>query len=410
MNKSFTSFFLIICFTLVSYGQSKSKVTEDFNDIYNNLSYNYIYLNDKHVDMDCIKKTYTAKIKALKSKDDVLLYFEYLLDEFYDSHLTLTSHNKKSYRLHSPIFSKTKSNVTLITQVWKSQIASKMPHNIIGAEILSFNGIAFNQMIDSFPTSCNDKTRDDVRSWIGNKILAGRYSEPRNLDLKLSNGKQVSINLDNIKYKEDVGFVSVHKIDNIGVIRINDALGKNKLISQFDSALKTVMNTDGLILDLRNTISGGNTYVARGIMGRFINKTTPYQKHWTYQNFSDQPLVESSSIALVSPRGDIYNKPLVVLANRWTGSMGEGLTIGFDAMKRAKIVGTEMAKLKGSMYGYSFKNRKYGYQLSGEKMYHLNSTPREDFIPEYNVKATTVDEDHILKKGISILKECFVKQ
>jgi carboxyl-terminal processing protease len=32
--------------------------------------------------------------------------------------------------------------------------------------------------------------------------------------------------------------------------------------------------------------------------------------------------------------------------------MGEGITIGFDAMKRAKIVGTPMAGLLGEIYTF----------------------------------------------------------
>ena len=37
--------------------------------------------------------------------------------------------------------------------------------------------------------------------------------------------------------------------------------------------------------------------------------------------------------------------PVVVLVDHWTGSMGEGIAIGMDGLKRATIVGTEMAGL-----------------------------------------------------------------
>jgi carboxyl-terminal processing protease len=40
----------------------------------------------------------------------------------------------------------------------------------------------------------------------------------------------------------------------------------------------------------------------------------------------------------------------VVLVGRWTASMGEGMAIGLDAMKRATIVGTRMAGLNGAVF------------------------------------------------------------
>lgn len=74
---------------------------------------------------------------------------------------------------------------------------------------------------------------------------------------------------------------------------------------------------------------------------------------------------------------------MVIMAGHWTGSMGEGMTIGFDAMKRAKITGTKMAGLVGAINTYTLKNTKIGFHIPTEKLYHVNGTPREDFVPEY---------------------------
>ncbi len=41
---------------------------------------------------------------------------------------------------------------------------------------------------------------------------------------------------------------------------------------------------------------------------------------------------------IVSPKKPAYTKPLVVLVNHWTGSVGEGIAKGFDALKRATII------------------------------------------------------------------------
>jgi C-terminal processing protease CtpA/Prc len=47
--------------------------------------------------------------------------------------------------------------------------------------------------------------------------------------------------------------------------------------------------------------------------------------------------------------------PVVVLVNHWTGSIGEGMAIGLDAMHRARVVGTPMAHLAGAISDFTAK-------------------------------------------------------
>jgi carboxyl-terminal processing protease len=163
------------------------------------------------------------------------------------------------------------------------------------------------------------------------------------------------------------------------------------------------MNAKGLIIDLRNTVDGGNTYVARGIMGRFIKGAKAYQKHATTEKYGNNPAIEREWIEYVSPRLEQYKNPVVILVGRWTGSMGEGLAIGFDGLERAKIVGSKMARLAGEINGFSFKHQNYGYRIPTTKLFHINGTPREKYVPSYYVKQTTVKKDETLEKGIEII-------
>lgn len=139
-------------------------------------------------------------------------------------------------------------------------------------------------------------------------------------------------------------------------------------------------------------------------MGRFVNEPQAYQKHHTIEQYEDYPPVERSWIEYVSPRKEIYTKPVFVLVGRWTGSMGEGMAIGFDAIIDATIVGTEMERLAGEMEGFSFKHRDYGYQLSTAKLYHINGTPREKFVPEVYVQQTKLSEDKTLQKAMELIQ------
>ena len=238
-------------------------------------------------------------------------------------------------------------------------------------------------------------------------MIAGRYNEPRILTLKLKNKELIEFNLDNLQLKNSNELLTTSVSEEIGLIRFNNSLGNNLLISEFDDALDQLFDTKALILDLRNTTSGGNSYVARGIMSRFINQNLPYQIHQIQdENWDDQPSVKRSWAEYVSPRGKHYSKPLVVLVGRWTGSMGEGLAIGLDGMDKAMIVGSEMKRLAGgSTNDFHLKNEQVNYKLMTEKLFHVNGTPREEFIPQYYVVQTSIEKDQTLTKALELIKQ-----
>lgn len=384
------------------------KIKEDLNEIISDLSNNYVYLQEKKIDLNCIREYYEKQIPNIKTAEQTVLFFEYLLDEFYDSHVHLNTNTNSSYRLSSPIYATFENGNPTISNVWQTQIEN-LEQNIIGAELLKINGIDFEVAIKEFPTHCNDKSSQEVKEWILNKILAGRYNRPRILTLKLKNKKITEFDLDKIKLKKEQQLINVRKINDIGIIRINNSLGQDEIVNEFDKALDSLLNTKGLIIDLRNTVNGGDSYEARGIMGRFISEPKPYQMHQffeeSYNNPGNNPKIERRWVEYVVPRANQYKNPVVILVGRWTGSMGEGMAIGFEGMERAKIVGTEMERLAGEMSGFSFKNQNFGYRISTAKLFHINGAPREKYVPTNYVKQTTTEKDEILEKGVELINK-----
>lgn len=399
--------FLLICLQIQGQNNviNKQHIEEDFNQLLNNLSKYYVYGKEKKVDFMCLKTYYKNQIQNIKTEEETVLFFEYILDEFYDSHLTLNTNRAPSFRLHSPIYVTLKEDKTFITNVWQTQIKT-LNTNILGAEILKFNNIPFQELIKNFPTQCNDKNNLEVREWIANKVLAGRYNEPRKLIIKLKNGAYHLLDLDKIEIKKEKELLSFSKNKNdIGIIRINNSLGQDKLVNVFDKAIDTLFNTKGLILDLRNTVDGGDSYEARGIMSRFIDKPKPYQKHTLIEYSNNNPDIERSWVEYVTPRLKAYNKPVVILVGRWTGSMGEGLAIGFEGIERGHVVGSEMERLAGEIFFFQLINQNYGYRIPAAKLSHVNGTPREKYVPTQYVKQTTLQKDETLVKAINLLVE-----
>ena len=125
----------------------------------------------------------------------------------------------------------------------------------------------------------------------------------------------------------------------------------------------------GLILDLRNTPSGGNTDVAEPILGRFVSGRPGYQR--VFDPGPGKRFPRDSWVRWVRARGPFrVASNLVVLCDRWTGSMGEGMTVGLDALGRAEIVGTRMAGLCGATSSFTLPKSGIGVNFPTERLYH----------------------------------------
>ena len=196
------------------------------------------------------------------------------------------------------------------------------------------------------------------------------------------------------------------RIGGIGVIRLRNSLGNNGLIQGFDEAIRAAHDTQGVVLDLRNTPSGGNTEVARSIIGHFIDQVRSYQVH-QIPSFEREFGVPRSFVEQVHPREPRYDKPFVVLAGQWTGSMGEGIVIGLDAAANAVTVASDMGDLLGGIHGYDLPLAGLRLELGDEALFHVNGKPREDFVADVELVAADRDpngEDPGLKAALTQLK------
>jgi carboxyl-terminal processing protease len=190
---------------------------------------------------------------------------------------------------------------------------------------------------------------------------------------------------------------------DVGYVRIHNALGDLALVAAFDSALVMLRDTRALVLDLRDTPSGGNTTVARGILGRLVSSTHPYQMH-ELPSEERQYGIKRVWVEHVAPRGPFtYERPVAVLVGRWTGSMGEGLAMALDGLERGTVIGTPMAGLLGATYGVQLPHTGWGVRIPAERLFHVDGTPREDFLPAVRVPPGPPSDDAALAAALRIL-------
>jgi carboxyl-terminal processing protease len=245
-----------------------------------------------------------------------------------------------------------------------------------------------------------------ARDWALRSVLAGVHGVPRVLQLQVGQkSREFTLPAADQSFRgnEPISYSEIRP--GIGYILLNDSLGNDATVPAFDAALAALRATHGLIIDLRDTASGGNSSVARGMLGRFVDRDMPYQKH-ILPSEERETGIRRSWLELVSPRGPFrYEHPVVVLVNRWTGSMGEGLAIGFDATGSARVVGTEMARLVGATYTLELPKTGIRANVPAERLQHVNGTPREQFRPAayVNVDTAAAGDDPFIARALSEL-------
>jgi C-terminal processing protease CtpA/Prc len=378
---------LLLLFATTTTGNAQSKYEQDFLSFWGNFNDYYPYFDKQKIDWNKVKEIYQPQAAAVKDDTGFFRFMDSVLNELHNGHVSLNNNIASSNRIlpsGSDVFAERRGTGIIITDV-RQNSGAELCGLEPGMEVVAFNGKAIAGQADKFLPKSVTAFTPAMQAYALNMLLAGTYDTPREITIA-DNGTTRTFYPDKATPAKPAGVLEYKLLaNNTAYIKINNSLGDYALIPQFDAAIDKLMDTKALILDLTDTPGGGNSTVARAIMGRLTSKELPYQKHVIDEK---QYGTTRSWIEYVLPRKTAYKKEVVLMVGHWTGSMGEGIAIGLDAMKRAKVTGTKMAGLLGAVYSFRMPNTNIGYQVPGEKMYHVNGTPREDYIPKYLTKTS----------------------
>ena len=73
-----------------------------------------------------------------------------------------------------------------------------------------------------------------------------------------------------------------------------------------------------MIIDLRNTVGGGDNYSARAILGRCVTENMPFQIDHMGEYYGDHPAVERLWTEYVTPREGAYEGTVRTLVGHYT--------------------------------------------------------------------------------------------
>jgi C-terminal processing protease CtpA/Prc len=390
----------------------------------------YVYLPDKAVDWPLAHVIYGRMADTLHSKRELVGVLEQLLATLYDPHATLHANTSESPRLVPSgldFWVEWRGKEAVITSVrpgYSADEAGARP----GMRVLAINGVTVDSASRAkLGMAVLRPAAAAASQWALLSAAAGRHDTPRTLRVRDLSGKVRELLLDLpghhvVDAPSGDQPVEFRRLPGAGLgrpgggespygyIRLN-ALGDSRSVPAFDSALRALRTTRGLVLDLRNTPGGGNTDVAEPILGRLIANAKGYQRV--------VPREGAAYVRIVKARGPwTFTAPVVVLVGRWTGSMGEAMAIGLDAMHRAKVVGTRMAGLAGAVDDVTLPCSGISLGFPTARLLHLDGTPRERWVPPVLVdfeaaKAPTRfrplarlthPPDLVLERGLAILR------
>jgi C-terminal processing protease CtpA/Prc len=384
---------------------SDSARRSDFKAFCERFQDSYAYIDRFEKPWKTWSVRYGRAVDAADTPEAFAAVFESALDELHDFHAEVRSRNPHRWLpvpTFADVWAEFRGQDAVIVAVRKGGDAERAGL-VVGDRVTQVDSTPLTGAISDRLTQAVNNNDPKAREWALLSLLTGRADEARHFTIRKSNGQTQTVVLPLERhFDRDPGPLSASVLPrDVGLIRFHNSLGEQKTVDAFDAALGELRSTRGLILDLRDVPSGGNSSVALGIMGRFVTQTLPYQRH-RIPHYG-QPDVERNWFELVAPRGPFtYKAPIVLLVDHWTGSMGEGMAIGLDAMHRALIIGTPMAHLAGAVSDFRLPETGIDVAFATEQLYHMNGTPRQDWMPPVLIEKTVpTGDDVILKRGLS---------
>lgn len=203
---------------------------------------------------------------------------------------------------------------------------------------------------------------------------------------------------------------------NIGLLTVSSFQDSDFDRSYFDQLYNKVLDTDALIIDIRDN-GGGNSSHADYLISHFCNNPIP-QGVWSSPmyiaahaswNYPRELYTKTPEPITPVREKEIYQKPVVLLVNAATFSSAENFCVSFRGAKRGKIIGTPTG---GSTGNPIFIDLGGGigccictkHELDAEGNEFIGSGIQPDIVVEEDVDQFMKNKDNVIEKALEVLK------
>lgn len=350
---------------------------QDFDELWRTLDERYCFFGEKPVDWRRVRTRYRPMAAQAESDEAFKEVLRQVLAELYDAHTHLAQPPEHAPRW--PPFDLLVTPEGPVARVVAVQAGSAAADSgiTVGDRIVEVGGLAIGRVAADLGPRCLVRPDPAAYAYSLNVAVAGRRGQGRSLSVVKADGGRRTVNLA-LKQRPGEPDVSSRKLEGgLGYIRIA-SFGDDGAVARFDAALAELRDRRGLIIDVRGN-GGGDTAVARPIMGRFITKPALYAMMRRREGRGlGAPWRES-----VEPRGPFtYSDPVVVLTDHWSASMAEGFPMGMRGLGRARIVGAPMMGLGAAVFHIRLDRTGLEAQYSAEPVYDVTGAPRWRMRPD----------------------------
>jgi carboxyl-terminal processing protease len=331
----------------------------------------------------------TAKLRAeaavVSDAKQLIRYSERALTLLADHHAITGSSLPDSWAVfptYADLWVERRGNAYVIEQV-RGMSPAQREGVLAGDRLVAVDGRPIAAAVADFWADLGASGGGERDGFAARVLAAGKRDRERRLTLQRGSAAPRELRLPNLYFMPlmDRPVIQFTESEGDFLISFNDSLGYDATISAFDSAMARARPGQRIVIDLTDTPSGGNTTIARAILGWFVQKPTFYQIHSLPAEERQSGIARQWVEQVLPRRGKFHNGPVTVRVGRWTGSMGEGLAIGFDSIG-ARVEGSRMAGLLGAIYDHKLDKSGQVIKFPTERLSHVNGTPREKFVPK----------------------------
>ncbi len=375
----------LLLWTPAAVAQAQADYAADAASIEKLVNENYAYLErfpDQRMPMTAKLRGEAAKVA---SEAELIRYAERALTLLADHHAITGSSLKDSWGVfpsYGDLWIEPSGGKYVITAVRDASPAAAVGIKE-GDVLVAVDGQPASAAVAAFWSDLGATGGGERDGYAARVLAAGRRDRPRHLTIGHVTATPREMELPNLylSWRPDRPPVSVTSDGSATRIRFNDSLGDSETIAAFDAALAQADRGHPLIIDLTDTASGGNTSVARAILGWFVRRPSFYQVHNLPSEERETGIARQWVEQVLPRQGKYWDGPVTIRVGRWTGSMGEGIAIGFAAIGK-RVEGDRMAGLLGAVYDYRLEKSGQVIKFPSERLSAVDGTPRERFMPK----------------------------
>ena len=343
---------------------------------------NYAYLDDLPGGVVPSSPELIAERDAVHDGDSLLHYAEDMIAALADHH-ALTGKSFRSDWAIVPSYADiwiVKSGADYVVDAVKPDSIAASAGIRKGYRLTHVGNDPVEDAVAAFWSKLGLKPDGERAAFAARVLAAGRRDRMRVLTFATPTGER-TVKINNLYMDKPAGrpALTVTTVGGKTTIRFNNSIGDLDTIKAFDDAMAKVPARAPVVIDLTDTPSGGTTAIARAVLGWFVTRPMPYQMH-QLPSEERETGIKRQWVEYVAPRpGKFHPGPVSVRAGRWTGSMGEGMTIGFMALGKPACGGA-MAGLKGGVYDFDLPKTGMRIKFPTERIYTVAGRPREKVV------------------------------